>query len=69
LARQPLVPELLQDDATPESLGSAVLERLENQQERDRLVEAFTDLHLTLKQDADEKAANAISRLIEERTH
>ncbi|MFT7338074.1 MAG: lipid-A-disaccharide synthase [Marinobacter maritimus] len=69
LARQPLVPELLQDDATPESLGSAVLERLENQQERDLLVEAFTDLHLTLKQDADEKAANAISRLIEERTH
>jgi len=67
LARQPLVPELLQDDATPESLGSAVLERLENQQERDRLVEAFTDLHLTLRQDADEKAAQAISRLIEER--
>ena len=67
LARQPLVPELLQDDATPESLGSAVLERLENQQERDRLVEAFTELHLTLRQDADEKAAQAISRLIEGR--
>ncbi|WP_417545966.1 lipid-A-disaccharide synthase [Marinobacter sp.] len=67
LAKQPLVPELLQNDATPESLGSAVLERLENQQERDRLVEAFTELHLTLRQDADEKAAQAISRLIEAR--
>lgn len=67
LSKQPLVPELLQDDATPESLGSAVLERLENQQERDRLVEAFTELHLTLRQDADEKAAQAISRLIEKR--
>ena len=67
LSKQPLVPELLQDDATPESLGSAVLERLENQQERDRLVEAFTELHHTLRQGADEKAAQAISRLIEER--
>tara|TARA_R110002110_G_scaffold82871_4_gene215405 strand:- start:14455 stop:15636 length:1182 start_codon:yes stop_codon:yes gene_type:complete len=67
LSKQPLVPELLQDDATPESLGSAVLERLENQQERDRLVEAFTELHHTLRQGADEKAAQAISRLIEEK--
>lgn len=67
LAKQPLVPELLQDDATPESLGSAVLERLENQQERDRLIEAFTELHHTLRQDADEKAAQAISQLLEER--
>ncbi|PCM43429.1 lipid-A-disaccharide synthase [Marinobacter sp. ANT_B65] len=69
LARQPLVPELLQDDATPESLGAAVLERMENQQERDRLVEAFSELHYTLKQDADEKAAQAISSLLEKRTH
>ncbi|MDS1311537.1 lipid-A-disaccharide synthase [Marinobacter xiaoshiensis] len=67
LANQPLVPELLQDDATPESLGAAVLERMENQQERDRLVEAFSELHHTLKQDADEKAAQAISELVEER--
>ncbi|WP_144823118.1 lipid-A-disaccharide synthase [Marinobacter piscensis] len=67
LAKQPLVPELLQHDATPESLGSAVLERLENQQERDRLTEAFTELHHTLKQDADEKAAEAVSALLETR--
>lgn len=67
LAKQPLVPELLQDDATPESLGAAVLERMENQEERDRLVEAFTELHHTLKQNADEKAAQAISELLEER--
>ncbi|MDO6823668.1 lipid-A-disaccharide synthase [Marinobacter sp. 1_MG-2023] len=69
LARKPLVPELLQDDATPESLGAAVLECMENQQERERLVEAFTELHHTLRQDADEKAAQAISRLVEERVH
>lgn len=69
LAQQALVPELLQDDATAEALGSAVLERLENQQERQRLVDAFTELHQTLKQDADEKAAQAISDLVERRQH
>ncbi|MBW7472447.1 lipid-A-disaccharide synthase [Marinobacter sp. F4218] len=67
LAREALVPELLQDEATAEALGSAVLERLENQQERQRLVDAFTELHQTLKQDADEKAAQAISDLLEGR--
>jgi lipid-A-disaccharide synthase len=64
LARQPLVPELLQDNATPSALGSAVLERLENQQERDRLIQAFTEIHHTLKQNADERAAEAISDLL-----
>ncbi len=66
LAREPLVPELLQDDATPEALGAAVLERLENETERQRLLDAFTELHQTLRQDADEKAAEAITRLLEE---
>lgn len=67
LARKPLVPELLQDDATPQSLGAAVLERLENDAERAHLKEAFTDLHHQLRQNADERAADAISRLLEER--
>ncbi|MFL1467529.1 lipid-A-disaccharide synthase [Marinobacter sp. HN1S83] len=66
LAREPLVPELLQDDATPEALGAAVLERLENEDERTRLTEAFTELHLQLRQNADEKAADAISELLEQ---
>ncbi len=66
LAKRQLVPELLQDDATAESLGAAVLERLENTKERVRLKEAFTDLHHTLRQGADEKAAQAISDLLEQ---
>lgn len=65
LAREQLVPELLQDDATPQALGEAVLERLENEAERRRLTEAFTALHLQLRQDADEKAASAIAGLLE----
>ncbi|MDX1818534.1 MAG: lipid-A-disaccharide synthase [Marinobacter sp.] len=68
LAREALVPELLQDDATPESLGAAVLERMENLGERKRLKEAFTELHQTLRQNADERAAEAISGLLKGRS-
>lgn len=67
LAQKQLVPELLQDDATPEALGAAVLERLENEQERWRLEEAFSELHESLRQNADERAATAISSLLESR--
>ncbi|MDY6814558.1 MAG: lipid-A-disaccharide synthase [Pseudomonadota bacterium] len=66
LAKEALVPELLQDEATAEALGAAVLERMENLQERARLQEAFTELHRTLRRNADEKAAEAISGLLEE---
>lgn len=65
LAKRQLVPELLQDAATAENLGAAVLERLENTEERARLQEAFTELHASLRQDADEKAAQAVSDLVE----
>ena len=64
LAQKELVPELLQDDATPEALGAAVLERLENEQERERLHQAFSELHESLRQGADERAASAISELL-----
>jgi lipid-A-disaccharide synthase len=69
LAGRQLVPELLQGKATAESLGGAVLERLEDTKERARLKEAFTELHHTLKQGADEKAAQAISDLLEQSAH
>lgn len=64
LARKPLVPEMIQDDATPQALGEAVLERLENIDERQRLTEAFTAIHESLRQNADEQAASAIASLI-----
>lgn len=68
LAQESLVPELLQDEATPEKLGEAVLERLENKAERDRLHRAFLVLHQALRQGADERAAEAISGLLESRS-
>ncbi|WP_265013564.1 lipid-A-disaccharide synthase [Marinobacter daqiaonensis] len=64
LAGEALVPELLQDDATPEKLAAAVLERLDNPTERERLREAFTGLHETLRRNADERAAEAVAALI-----
>jgi lipid-A-disaccharide synthase len=67
LARQELVPELLQDAATPEALGVAVLSQLQDTSKREDLIEAFTELHLTLRQNADEQAATAIAALLEER--
>ncbi len=69
LAQEELVPELLQDNATPEKLAEAVLERLDNPQERERLHEAFTRLHHLLRRDADERAAEAVSALIEKERH
>ncbi|WP_372965764.1 lipid-A-disaccharide synthase [Marinobacter sp.] len=65
LAQKELVPELLQDDATPEALGAAVLERLEDETGRESLKEIFMELHCALKQNADERAATAISELME----
>ena len=64
LAQKGLVPELLQDDATPEALGAAVLERMENTEEREQLQQAFSELHESLRQNADERAATAISELM-----
>ncbi|MDX1633444.1 MAG: lipid-A-disaccharide synthase [Marinobacter sp.] len=67
LARQALVPELIQDEATPEALGTAILGQLQDTAERTHVKAAFTDLHLQLRQGADEQAAIGISELIEGR--
>lgn len=65
LAGKALVPELLQDDATPERLAGAVLEQLDNPAERDHLIQAFAELHETLRRNADERAAEAVSGLVQ----
>ncbi len=64
LANQPLVPELIQDDAQPALIGTKVLERMDEQKSLE-MQQAFVALHKELKRDASEQAAEAIVTLLE----
>lgn len=60
LCNEGLVPELLQDDATPEKLAAALDAWLNDPDRRAALEARFTELHLTLRQNTAEKAAEAV---------
>ena len=64
LANQSLVPELLQDEVVPENIVPLIKERL--YQDQSSLNQAFIDIHLSLKQDASEQAATAITKLYQQ---
>jgi len=55
-----IVPELLQDDATPENLSQAVLNLVNDGPVRGKLTRAFSRLHFDLKQNTAERAVDAI---------
>lgn len=55
-----IVPELLQNDATPENLAQVLLNLLSNKQAVAELEVIFTDMHSTLRQGNAHKAAQAI---------
>nr|WP_208599942.1 lipid-A-disaccharide synthase [Pseudomonas agarici] len=61
LAQRLLVPELLQDDATPEALANALSPLIEDGREQTRDFEA---IHRTLRLDASNQAADAVLTLI-----
>jgi lipid-A-disaccharide synthase len=60
LAGRFVVPEFLQDEATPENLSRALLGFLDDRDARARIGETFREIHLQLKQDTAEKAAEAV---------
>lgn len=60
LAGKFVVPELLQDDATPENLAQALLNLVSNRQAVAELENIFTDMHVALRQDTASKAAQAV---------
>jgi lipid-A-disaccharide synthase len=60
LANAPLVPEFVQAAATPEALAQAIEAWLNDAAARDEVVERFTDIHVSLKQNHAEKAAQAL---------
>lgn len=60
LAGKFLVPELLQKDATPQKLAETTLKLLGDKNHQKELKQAFTEIHLSLKQNSAQKAAKAI---------
>lgn len=55
-----VVPEILQDDATPQNLAQALLNLVNDKAAVAELEQTFTGLHHTLRQDTAQKAAAAI---------
>jgi lipid-A-disaccharide synthase len=60
LAGRFVVPEFLQDEATPENLAQALGNLVVDTEVRTRLANLFTDMHRQLRQNTAEKAADAI---------
>ena len=60
LAGERLVPELLQDEATPANLAGALLTLLRDTALQKRQVERFREFHETLRQNTAQKAADAV---------
>lgn len=64
LAREFLVPELLQNAATPEALADAVWKQLNDETNRAQLQQRFIDMHHTLLRDTAKESAQAVLNLI-----
>ncbi len=60
LAGEFVVPELIQDDATPDNLSQALLNLLDDETVRSRLEERFGIMRASLRRDAAQRAARAV---------
>ena len=58
LANEAIIPELLQDDVNAENMSNKLLNFFES--DNSALISRFTDLHHTLKCNADKTAAKAV---------
>jgi len=67
LAREFLVPEFLQEKATPRALADALLFQLTNDTNRQRLNERFALLHDELRCDTAAKSAHVIAEFLQDR--
>ncbi len=65
LAGERLVPELLQDEATPASLAAALLALLRDTEAQKRQIARFRDFHHLLRRNAAEKAADAVLQVLD----
>jgi lipid-A-disaccharide synthase len=64
LAGEMIVPELLQNDATPEKLALALVALMSDREAREKLDERFERIRSVLRQNTGEKAAAAIMPLL-----
>ncbi|MCF6225833.1 MAG: lipid-A-disaccharide synthase [Xanthomonadales bacterium] len=64
LAGKKLVPEFVQDQASPENLANAVLDWLEHPEKQQQAKQEFHNIHLQLRQDASKNAVTAIHDLL-----
>lgn len=69
LAQEFLVPELLQDAATPQALADALWQQLQDGAHRERLQRRFTEMHHTLLRDTAGESARAVLQLIDQSRH
>lgn len=60
LSKSRLVPELLQDEATPEALAHALVEELQHTGDGTTLTNTFKEIHLELRKDAANSAADIV---------
>jgi lipid-A-disaccharide synthase len=65
LAGERLVPELLQDEATPAALAAALLALLRDTEAQKRQIARFHDFHHLLRQNTAEKAADAVLKVMD----
>jgi lipid-A-disaccharide synthase len=64
LAREFVVPELLQDEATPQALADALWEQMDNPARCAALRQRFMDMHLSLLRDTADESAQAVCRML-----
>lgn len=64
LADEALVPEILQEACTAESLCESMLDSFCDGEKKNSLLEKFRDIHVQLKQDAGEIASKSIAELM-----
>lgn len=67
LAGRFIVPEFMQDQATPENLAQAVCTWLEDKAGRENLTEEFTQMHLALRQNTAQLASETVIGLLKAR--
>jgi lipid-A-disaccharide synthase len=63
LAGKQLVPELLQDEVTPQRLATEIVSQLHAKSGTDEIVKTFHTIHTQLKRDASVTAADAVLKL------